>query len=59
MGTGATPMSDLQSRLRYIQEQCTKMERNEYCDFDDIAKLAGFVDYLAKILEKHLAENER
>ena len=49
------PASDLQHRLRQIEEEAKTLRRSEN---EQIARMAWAVEYLACILEKHLREGE-
>lgn len=51
------PQSDLQNRLRYIEDRAKGIERN--ADSTKVEKeLAYLLSYVAGILDKHLREGE-
>lgn len=53
-------MSDLQQRLRVIEERADKIRAEaEFCTPDDTATLAEMVAYLAAIVRKHLETDEK
>lgn len=56
-----SPKTDSQQRLRYIQEVCGKIEDDRGpLDIEaSIRKLAYAINYLAMIVEKHLATDEK
>lgn len=56
-------MSDLQGRLKYIEERADVISRNfrlrNHPGSKDVEELADLVGYLAQILSKHLENKEK
>ncbi len=59
-GKSATTTTDLQERLRFIADECKKMEYNPPLPVEPkhLAELAHYIGYLAKIVEKHFQTQE-
>ena len=54
----AAPQSDMQTRLRYIQDRCEKLEK-ENPGNPQIVELAYLTKYIATTVEIHLRTGEK